>query len=275
MKKRIMAIMTVMFVGCSIYYVSNAMATAGIKLAEETSLGETDMKALAEKARCGDGQACLRLADCYRKGIGVKKSLMGTVVMSLRASLYGATKSDDEYFASLPEDDEYRICYNLLEKYGASQEDCSSAIKRLEASEDPDVMATCGVSLARLGDAEKGMALVEKAEKRGSTLAIMLKYADKDSLTDSDKSLLEEKAEALPSLYNLLGQAYLTADKDGKTDYKKAASYYMKAEEQGMLDMIGARWLLNCHEKGMDIQLTEEDVKRLKAFVSKSKASDD
>lgn len=73
----------------------------------------------------------------------------------------------------------------------------------------------------------------------------------------------------------ILGQAYLTADKDGKTDYKKAAFCYMKAEEQGMLDMIGARWLLNCHEKGMDIQLTDEDVKRLKAFVSKSKASDD
>lgn len=41
----------------------------------------SEIDVLMEKARWGDGEACLKLADCYRDGIGVKPDFVRMMSM--------------------------------------------------------------------------------------------------------------------------------------------------------------------------------------------------
>ena len=66
-----------------------------------------------EKARWGDGNAFLKLAECYHDGIGVKADFMGMMSMLAMADQYGASpKSTDSYLLSLPETDKRHYCPN-------------------------------------------------------------------------------------------------------------------------------------------------------------------
>ena len=55
-----------------------------------TELSSTnELNTLIEKARWGDGQAFVKLADCYRDGKGVNKDFIGMLAMLSQADEYG------------------------------------------------------------------------------------------------------------------------------------------------------------------------------------------
>ena len=52
----------------------------------------SEVSALMEKARWGDGEAYVKLADCYRDGKGVKQDFVCMLGMASFADEYGGVK---------------------------------------------------------------------------------------------------------------------------------------------------------------------------------------
>ena len=82
MKKYIILFMAALLASCSDTQLSESIADVKeADLVKENANGSAEINALVERARWGDGQAYLQLADCYRDGIGVKKDFLGMMVM--------------------------------------------------------------------------------------------------------------------------------------------------------------------------------------------------
>ena len=73
----------------------------------------SEVDVLIEKARWGDGQACLKLANCYRDGIGVKPDFVSMINMVTLAEDYGAINRVEDYFGCLPVGNELEILSTL------------------------------------------------------------------------------------------------------------------------------------------------------------------
>ena len=82
MKKTLFAIMAVLLAMVSCTDNQFLDGNAG-NLSELSSTNE--VSALIEKARWGDGQAFVKLADCYRDGKGVKQDFVGMLTMLAQA----------------------------------------------------------------------------------------------------------------------------------------------------------------------------------------------
>lgn len=70
------------------------------KLTEQKGMTVTpqdSIKSLLYQARWGDGSAYLKLADCYRDGIGVKNDFFGMITMAHMAEWRGAINRMDDY----------------------------------------------------------------------------------------------------------------------------------------------------------------------------------
>ena len=83
MKKIIGMFAVLVLVSCSDQYMVEGVT-------EDTAVipPVSEIDVLKEKARWGDGEACLKLADCYRDGIGVKADF--PPVMSWNSFLIGS-----------------------------------------------------------------------------------------------------------------------------------------------------------------------------------------
>ena len=71
------------------------------KLTEQKSMTvspQDSVMSLLYQARWGDGSAYLKLADCYRDGIGVKKDFFGMITMAHMAEWRGAINRMDDYY---------------------------------------------------------------------------------------------------------------------------------------------------------------------------------
>ena len=78
MKKIIILLTGVLLASCSDRKLAESLAAVkDAGMPTENVDGTTDIRALIERARWGDGQAYLKLADCYRDGIDVKKDFLG------------------------------------------------------------------------------------------------------------------------------------------------------------------------------------------------------
>ena len=82
-----------------------------------------------------------------------------------------------------------------------------------------------------------------------------------------DATKLAVIAEQIPLAYYLLGNFYYEPDKNGNTDKQLAVEYYMKAEEHAVLGRYGAERVLDYYRNGGNVQLTEDDIKRLELIV--------
>ena len=77
-------IMMLFFASCSEQQIMEEMASL-TKLTEQKSMTvspKDSIMSLLYQARWGDGSAYLKLADCYRDGIGVKKDFFGMITMA-------------------------------------------------------------------------------------------------------------------------------------------------------------------------------------------------
>lgn len=270
MKKCIILFMAAILASCSDTQLAESIADVkDSELVKEDANGSAVINALVERARWGDGQAYLQLADCYRDGIGVKKDFLGMMVMVEQARAHGAIHDEKEYMAQIPDDNDIKRFCNLIDKSSDQlREGKDSIMAQLATIDSPDAHALFGVLCVESGDSIRGFEIIRDASERGSNFAALLNaLPDWKGNIQPDKVKLEQLAERIPLAYNLLGKLSLKPDENGMIDERKVAYYYMKADEHALLSQREARWLLAYHKDVGIPQLTESDVKRLEAFI--------
>ena len=270
MKKCIILFMVAILASCSDTQLAENIADVKeSELVKENATGSAEIKALVERARWGDGQAYLQLADCYRDGIGVKKNFLGMLAMVEQARVHGAIHDEMEYVTKIPEDNDIKRFCDLMNK-SCSQliEEKDSVMVQLATIDSPDVLAMYGVLCVESGDSIRGFEIIRDASERGSDFAALLNaLLDWKGNIQPDKMKLEQLAERIPLAYKLLGKLSLKPDENGIVDERKVAYYYMKADEHALLSLREAKWLLAYHKDVSIPELTDSDVKRLESFI--------
>ena len=270
MKKCIILFMVAILASCSDTQLAESIADVKeSELVKENATGSAEIKALVERARWGDGQAYLQLADCYRDGIGVKKNFLGMLAMVEQARVHGAIHDEMEYVTKIPEDNDIKRFCDLMDK-SCSQliEEKDSVMVQLATIDSPDVIAMYGVLCVESGDSIRGFEIIRDASERGSDFAALLNaLLDWKGNIQPDKMKLEQLAERIPLAYKLLGKLSLKPDENGIVDERKVAYYYMKADEHALLSQREAKWLLAYHKDVSIPELTDSDVKRLELFI--------
>lgn len=268
--KYIILFMVAILASCSDMQLAESIADVKeSELVKENANGSAEINALVERARWGDGQAYLQLADCYRDGIGVKKNFLGMLAMVEQARDHGAIRSEKEYMTQIPDDNDIKRFFNLMDKSSSQLiEEKDSIMAQLATIESPDAHALFGVLCVESGDSIRGFEIIRDASERGSDFAALLNALPEwKGNIQPDKMKLEQLAERIPLAYNLLGKLSLKPDENGIIDERKVAYYYMKADEHALLSRRGARWLLAYHKDVGIPGLTESDVNRLEAFI--------
>ena len=270
MKKCIILFMVAILASCSDTQLAESIADVKeSELVKENATSSAEIKALVERARWGDGQAYLQLADCYRDGIGVKKNFLGMLAMVEQARVHGAIHDEMEYVTKIPEDNDIKRFCDLMNK-SCSQliEEKDSVMVQLATIDSPDVLAMYGVLCVESGDSIRGFEIIKDASERGSDFAALLNaLLDWKGNIQPDKMKLEQLAERIPLAYKLLGKLSLKPDENGIVDERKVAYYYMKADEHALLSQREAKWLLAYHKDVSIPELTDSDVKRLESFI--------
>lgn len=195
------------------------------------------------KARYGDGQAYLRLAQFYHDGQGVDHDFMMTWSMAQMAAQYGAIHKGEDYFRSLPSEDSDRLLMEAMDDIGWGRKEAAlqkADLLSKQGSPDGD-MIKAAIDLDE-GKTEQALSLFAKAANEGSDMA-KLALAVKE---DYHQSLLNY-AYRLPQLYCSLARDCFEHDVSQHED-EQAATYYVMADERLCLDATGVRWLLSYYE---------------------------
>ena len=218
-----------------------------------------------EKARWGDGNAFLKLAECYHDGIGVKADFMGMMSMLAMADQYGASpKSTDSYLLSLPETDNTKLiveAFACLDRKNLHKSD--SITDMLIANDSPEGYALKGVIQIERGDTIGGKQSIQRSAEMGSSFAKILLCAvpsPGERHKDLDIDMLKSLSPNIPLANKLLGDMY--------SGYEKgcihlAAYFYSKADEQGCLGKRPARYLINYYERN-EINIEPKEMERLR-----------
>jgi len=266
MKKYLFMIAALVMVSCTDQMMENEVVEEN---AEQTPASEvTD---LIEKARWGDGQAYLQLANCYRDGKGVKQDFLNMVLMMSYAEEYGSIKNRKDYMSTLPEESEFRLVNDALNMSYSKVDEALEIADKLIAQNNVEGYTIKGIIISEQSDKEEGKRLLEFAAERGSTLAqlcLCVPGCLKDSAPDIER--LKALADSVPIACKRLGDIYsgMIGDETWK-DAQLAAYYYMKADEHAMLSKYSAKWLLNYHKNGGNINLSDKDIERLEKLASK------
>lgn len=242
------------------------------KLTEQKGMTVTpqdSIKSLLYQARWGDGSAYLKLADCYRDGIGVKKDFFGMITMAHMAEWRGAINRMDDYIYGLPDGHEYKTLFLLMDGYKSYiQEGTDSVEHVLSNNGSPEAKTLLGIITIDKGDTISGMNMVKDAAEQGCSLAeLLLTIPDWKGRLRADATKLGIIAHRVPLAYLILGDLYYEPDDNGKSNKQLAVEYYMKAEEHAVLDRHGAERVLDFYRNGGNVQLTDDDIKRLKLIV--------
>ena len=242
------------------------------KLTEQKSMTITpqdSVVSLFNHARWGDGSAYLKLADCYRDGFGVKKDLLGMFTMAEMAKTRGAIQNVEEYVCNLPDGNEFKSLVKLI--YNCkfyNQESTDSVMQSLRENSTPDAQTFLGLVMMDQGDTLTAKNLINEAANQDCSLAkLLLTIPYWKGVVRPDAKKLAVIAEQIPLAYYLLGNFYYEPGENGNTDKQLAVEYYMKAEEHAVLGRHGAERVLDYYRNGGNVQLTEDDIKRLKLIV--------
>ena len=161
MKKYLFAIMAVLLAMVSCTDNQFLDENAG-NLSELSSTNE--VSALIEKARWGDGQAFVKLADCYRDGKGVKQDFVGMLTMLAQADEYGGISNMEDYLKTLPEGSDFKLIFDAMDNYEKKNEDEATAkLEQLIAKGSPDGNAIQGIMTMERGDTLEGIRLDRKS----------------------------------------------------------------------------------------------------------------
>ena len=264
MKKYLFLVIALVLVSCTDQFVVDEVAG---EYAQQAPANEVN--ALIEKARWGDGQAYVKLADCYRDGKGVKQDFINMLAMVSFADEYGSIKHMGDYLSALPDDSEYRLAFDAMEKFsGNKQEEGLAMAEKLIERDCAEGYTVKGIILSEQGNREEGKHLLERAAEQGSGFAeLYLCMPGLKGAENPDIARLIALAERMPLANACLGKIYSGKNDESRKDERLAAYYYMKADEKACLCKDGARWLLAYHRNGGNLQLSEKDIERLELLA--------
>ena len=267
MKKYFYLVIALMMVSCTDQFMVEDVAG---EYAQQTPASE--VAALMEKARWGDGQAYVKLADCYREGKGVKQDFITMLGMVSFADDYGGIGRMEDYLSALPEDSEYKLVVDVMEKFSAQKQDEGLAMaEKLIEQDCPEGYTVKGIILSGQGNHEEGNRLLEYAAGQGSGLAeLYLCAPDWHNGQNPDIAKLKALADRMPIANTWLGKIFTGKDDESQKNEQLAAYYYMRADENACLGRDGARWLLGYYRAGGHLELSEKDVERLEILAGES-----
>ena len=268
MRKYLFLVIALVIFSCTDQFVVDEVAG---EYAQQAPASEVN--ALIEKARWGDGQAYVKLADCYRDGKGVKQDFINMLAMVSFADEYGSIKHMGDYLSALPEDSEYKLVFDAMEKFsGNKQVEGLAMAEELIKRDCAEGYAVKGIILSEQGNREEGKPLLERAAEKGSSFAnLYLCMPDLKGAENPDIARLIALAERMPLANACLGKIYSGKNDESKKDERLAAYYYMKADEKACLPKDGARWLLAYHRNGGNLKLSEKDIERLELLADSPK----
>ena len=269
MKKYLFAVMAVLLAMVSCTDSQFLDETVG----NTTELSSTnELNTLIEKARWGDGQAFVKLADCYRDGKGVNKDFIGMLAMLSQADEYGGISNMEDYLKTMPEGSDFKLIFDAVENYERKNvEEATSMFEELIAKGCPDGFAIQGIMTMERGDTLEGVRLIEQAAKAGSPFAELLQCVpDWRGATNPDLDKLTTLSDKIPFVNAILAKMYAGYEDENLQNDQLAAYYYLKADEKACLGKRGARWLLGYHRSGGKLSLSEWDIQRLQILAGET-----
>lgn len=229
----------------------------------------SEVEALIEKARWGDGEAYLKLADCYLNGNGVKKDFVKMIGMISFAHDYGDIASVNDYMGKLPEESEFRLFFDAICKIDDKQvEEAQVLADRLVAKSSPDGLTLKGILSLERGDSLEADRYFVSASEQGNELAeLLLCVPDWRDGANPNKKMLSSLADKNPVACYILANHFSGQNGEPVRDERMAAYYFLKADKMAFLDQRAAGWLLNYYQNGGNVVLPEKDVQRLKKLA--------
>lgn len=271
MGKNFAFIVVLILASCSDQYVMEEVAVEPVGLAAESEVlaPASEFNALVEKARRGDGEAYLKLADCYLNGNGVKKDFVKMIGMISFAHDYGAIASVNDYFGKLPDESEFRLFFDAICKIDDKKEEEAQILAdRLVAESSPDGLVLKGILSLECGDSLEADQYFVSASEQGNELAeLLLCVPDWRDGVNPNKKMLSSLADKNPVACYILANHFSGQNGEPIRDEHLAAYYYLKADKMAFLDQRAAGWLLNYHQNGGNVVLPEKDVQRLKKLA--------
>ncbi|MCH5311344.1 MAG: hypothetical protein J1E57_05225 [Prevotella sp.] len=232
--------------------------TAEAKKEQPDSIA-SDVEALIEQARWGDGQACVELANRYCEGIGVEQDFLCAMLSFMQARDFGAIYDLKVYMADVLEGSNFKLAIDGILKSADKQSEAALSIsEQLIANGSSEGYTIQGALAIEQGDTLKGMELLERATDQGSSFAgVLLCLQNWRETFNPNIDRFTALADKKPACYLLLAYTYMEREES------LAAHYFLKADQRGFLNKEGAQWLLGYYERSGEVQLTEEDVRRL------------
>ena len=268
MRKTILSLMVLALIGCAENINIETPASKAVWQEATKTISPTDE--YLSQARWGDGNACLRLAECYIHGDGVKPEFMRAMAMLCMAEEYGGIASVKGYVRSLPEDDNTRLAFEAFNSYSEGLPQKGDSLSQLLINNGcADGYAVRGIGAAFQDDDHTAERMASIGAEEGSQLAKLV-LAALPTFHDSQRPedvVMESMAEVMPMFYQFLAEEYADSTAGKPMDAAKAVRYYLMADRHGCLGKHGARWLLNHKRKGGDIDLPEEDLQRLEKLA--------
>lgn len=220
-----------------------------------------------EKARWGDAEAYVKLADCYRNGVGVKMDFMGMVGLLSMAEKYDSSKKLNNYFNALPDDDCYKMLFFTIERLNKKDiEEVAQLSNTLIAKGIPEGYVLNGAIQVEHGDTIGGLETIRMGADLGSSFGELILGMSPSLLTNNkkpfDANILLKMADKYPYANKFLAEMYAGEVCDSVLDVELATKYFLKADEYGFLGQKGAKWLLNYYEE-KGIQIDEREKQRL------------
>jgi TPR repeat protein len=224
-----------------------------------------EINTLIEQARWGDGQAFLKLADCYRDGNGVEKDFVGMLCMLAQAREYGGIDCMEDYLKKLPEGSDFKMIFDAINKFEDTQIDEANLMaEQIIAKGSPDGYTVQGIMAIENGDTVGGRRLMEQAAAQGSTFAeLMLFFSEWNTHNTPNMERLKELSDKMPLANAILAKFYAKSERNEHL----AAHYYLKADEKAFLGKRGARWLLSNRQFVDNLSLSERDIERLQTLA--------
>ena len=262
MKKILLLIVALILASCSDQFSVDSVVDAPI---EQTA--NSDVKMLIEKARRGDGKAYVELANRYRDGIGVKQDFIGMLAMVSFAEEYGGICRMEDYLSSLPDDSDYKLVFDAMEKFtGNKSDEALSMAEKLIVKDCPEGYTVKGIITSEQGDKAEGKRLLAIAAEKGSGFAeLYLCIPNRLQGGEPDIATLTALVDKLPIVNACLAKIYANKDYESIYDERQAAFYYMKADDNACLTRDGARWLIGYYLRN-NIQIDKHEMERLKTL---------
>jgi TPR repeat protein len=219
------------------------------------------------KARWGDGDAYLKLAQIYRDGIIVKPDYLHIIQMGMMAEEYMAIQSIDDLFKDLSDDNEIKTTHNaikMLEKMAnnANIDSLRSIAENMVERGISDGYFVQAAIAYKNKETDYAETMFNRGIENGSILAELGKIILMNG-ADHNPEALVIIADRIPITYQIIGNYYAGIPNDSITDIPLAAKYYRKAEENACLGRNGARWMLEAIYTKRVLPIDSMEIKKL------------